>query len=35
MEKLTPSKLTDKGICPTCYDKKSIIAYMEIIEYFH
>lgn len=22
MEKLTPAMLTDKGICPTCYDKE-------------
>lgn len=22
MEKLTPAVLTDKGICPTCYDKE-------------
>lgn len=22
MEKLTPSILTDSGICPTCYDKE-------------
>ena len=23
MEKLTPAMLTDKGICPTCYDKEN------------
>ena len=23
MEKLTPAILTDKGICPTCYDKEN------------
>ena len=22
MEKITPSMLTDKGICPTCYNKE-------------
>lgn len=23
MENLTPAELTDKGICPTCYDRKN------------
>ncbi len=23
MEKITPSMLTDKGICPTCYNKEN------------
>ena len=23
MENLTPAELTDRGICPTCYDRKN------------
>ena len=32
MEEITPAMLTDKGICPTCYDKEKIAKIREVLK---